>query len=139
MQEAFVQGVIEDVPADIQEDSGTPISYWNQITTTLNAMIADIAGNPDNVRSYFDSYMKNASIVRLYFTGERLRRFANATNNTLTVDTFVELPQEREERIRVSYMVSYMVNGVNFTEEWQATMRPQDGNWKIGTIACVSK
>lgn len=139
MQEAFVEGVTQDPLDDIPEDVGTPISYWTQITTTLHDMIDDIQNNPTNVRSYFDSYMRTASIVRSYFTSERLASFARATNGTLTVDTFVELPQEREERIRVSYMLSYIVNDISFIEEWQVTMRPENGSWKIGTIACVSK
>lgn len=132
--------------ADIGETLDTQIVLENQtyreiIQKNINNLYADInQNNVSTIANYFDSYMQKSDIVRKYFTPQRLSLLSQYIPGWIEVVSVDELPLLRSERVRASYTLRYSLrDGQEFEETWEVTMRPQDGDRKIGTIGCVSK
>lgn len=138
--------------ADIEEnmDIGEPLdtqvvieneTYREIIQKNINNLYANVNKNEvSGIANYFDSYMQKSDIVRQYFTPQRLTTLAQYIPAWIQVVSIDELPLLRSERVRASYTLRYSLrDGQAFEETWEVTMRPQDGDRKIGTIGCVSK
>ncbi len=116
-------------------------TYRDMIQKNINNLYANVnQKNVVGIANYFDSYMQKSDIVTKYFTPQRLELLSQYIPGWIEVTSIDELPLLRSERVRASYSLRYSLrDGQVFEETWEVTMRPQDGDRKIGTIGCVSK
>jgi hypothetical protein len=129
----------KDIVVPLPDPSTNPANDTQVLIDAIIAMYDEInQGDYDQVVSYFDSYMQTTDTVRDYFRENPITQFASIMDGSITVSNIVVGEPAKKDRYPLTYTLSYVVNGQTFTEERNVLMRPQMGEWKIGTIACES-